>query len=165
MTNEGASQLAPKPLASLEVSIPLCEVTTIDEVDHVGIPGGDIVLVEGRPLVPSYTVTVDYPGGCQVQDVTLVHRGDLSTDSSLNLPDAYFRIAGNMASAAQKTAEDSRWWPGRVFGRTTYRNAGETTTLVIHMYPFNYDRTTTNVEFYKSFVFDVDYTVSEVNTT
>lgn len=152
-------------LSSIDVSIPDYNVTTRDGEDHVEIPGGNMVLVPGKPLVPSYSVSIDYPKSCQIQDVALTERGGLITDTGLNIPDVIPAIDGGEVLVAQQTAEGSEWWPDTDFDWTIIQNPGDTTTLVIAIYPFYYNRNTTDVRFYKNFTFDINYTTSEVEIT
>ena len=150
------------PLFSIEISIPDYEVTTVDSKDYPSIPGGDTVLAIGMPQVPSYSVFVDYPAHSQIQDVSMVQRRDMVTDTGLNIPDVVPLIADDEIPGTQQVGEDLDWWPDREFDWTTIKNPDDTLTLVITTYPFLYNLETTDVEFYRSFEFDIDYTISDV---
>ncbi|HIE30948.1 MAG TPA: hypothetical protein EYP67_01000 [Methanosarcinales archaeon] len=152
--------------SSVEVSIPDYVVTSKDGEDRVEIPGGDTVMVVGKPLVPSYSVFIDYPADHQIQDVTLTEGGSLTTDTGLNIPDTTVAIVDEVPEARQ-TAEDSgsEWWPDRDFDWTVIQNPNDTTTLVIITYPFYYNNATTDVRFYRNFKFDIHFTTSKVEIT
>lgn len=154
------------PLSSVDVTIPDYQVTTLDGEDHVAIPGGEIVVAAYKPLVPSFSVQIDYPEGQRVQDVTLVQRGGLKTDSGLNIPDAIPAIAGNrIAPLQQQPPEGTEPWPDRDFEWTIIQNPDDTTTLVISIYPFYYNSSTTAVRFYKNYTFDIQHTTTAVEIT
>ena len=167
-TASSASTMSVKRvLSSVEVSIPDYEVTSAEGDDYVEIPGGDLVMVAGKPLVPSYSVFIDYPAGYQTHEVTLTERGGLTTDTGLNIPNTIIAIAGNAVTEAPQTPEGSgsEWWPDRNFDWTVIQNPNDTTTLAINIYPFYYNNATTDVRFYKNFEFDIHYTTSEVEIT
>jgi len=156
------------PLSSTQITIPDYGVTSVEDGDLVEIPGGGMVLVPGKPMVPSYNVVIEYPKGQQIQDIVLTQRGGLVTDTGLNIPVAMLAEAAASAgdvSAASPAAEGSEWWPDTDFAWTTIRNPDDTITLIITIFPFYYNSTTTNVEFYKDYAFDITYTTSEVEIT
>jgi len=150
------------PLSSIEISIPDYEVTTVEGEDYPNIPGGDTVLAIGMPQVPSYSVFIDYPAYSQIQNVVLTEKSDRFTDTGLNIPDVVPLIADEETNSSQTIPEDMTWWPNREFDWTTIQNPDDTLTLVITTYPFLYNLETTDVEFYRSFEFEIDYTDSGV---
>ena len=150
-----------EPGSVLEITVPDYEVDTIAGLDYVDIPGGDVLLVEGKPRVPYYSVSVDYPKGHRVQEVTLAERAGLVTATGLKLPTVVTQPLSSSGSDPLPDGnegwypeEDSRW---RVWG-----NPDGSTTLVIVMYPFYYNPETTDVRFYKNYRFDIEYIVSNV---
>jgi hypothetical protein len=75
------------PLSSLDVIVPNYEVTTVEGEDYayVEIPDGDMLLVPDKPMVPFYTVSLNYPQGYEVQDVILTDISGLTTTTGLNI--------------------------------------------------------------------------------
>jgi hypothetical protein len=153
---------AQEPLSSLDVVVPDYEVTTLEGEDYVEIPEGDVLVVPGQPLVPFYTVSLDYPQGYEIEDITLTDRSGLITATGLNIPNAVVAIAGDESLAAMAWSEGSEWWPDGVSNWTILENPDGSTTLAIAICPFYYNRQTTDVKFYKNYSFDIDYTVSTV---
>jgi len=123
-------------LSYVKVSIPDYTVTTIGNLDYVEIPEGEILITEeGRPMVPYYTKSIDYPKGYRVQEVVLKERAGLETATGLR------------------------------YGWRLGENPDGNTTLVIELYPFYYNPETTDVKFYKNYRFDIEYIVSNVEIT
>ena len=149
-------------LSSLDVIVPDYEVTTVEGEDYVEIPEGYTLLELDKPLVPFYTVSLDYPKGYRVQDVILTDRSGLTTATGLNIPNFIPAIGGDKDFAAMQTSSSSEWWPEEVFNWAVFENADDSTTLAITMCPFYYNPLTTDVKFYKNYSFDIDYTVSTV---
>lgn len=160
---ETSSRMGPVP--SVDVTIPDYQVTTVDGEDHVEIPGGGVVLVPDKPIVPSYNVVIDYPKGHQIQSVALTKRSGLITDTGLNIPVVVPAIAGEEILEAQQVPQDSEWWPDRDFEWTTIQNPDDTTTLIITIYPFRYNASTTGARFYKNVTFDIQSTTSDFEIT
>jgi hypothetical protein len=161
-------QASSEPLSSLEVTVPDYEVTSVHGVDHVRIPGGQVLLVPDKPMVPFYMVTVDYAKGYEVQDVVLAERSGLTTATGLNLPTASMDQGGDGSEGSQAIAESAApgWYPEeKDYDWRVLENPDGSTTLVILMYPFYYDPTTTDVRFYKDYDFEIDYSYSTVEIT
>lgn len=150
------------PLASVQVTVPDYEVTTIEGLDHVQIPGGDMLLEPGQPIVPAYSVVISYPQGTEVQSVSLITRTGLISDTGLNLPTTTLSIDVADSSGSRLVAEDPDFWPHTDFDWTVTEGPDGSTALVINLYPFFYNSQTTNVHFYKDYTFTVDYAASEV---
>jgi hypothetical protein len=62
-------------------------------------------------------------------------------------------------------SEGPEWWPEYAFDWAVFENADGSSRLAVAMYPFYYNPLTTDVRFYKNFSFDIDYTVSTVETS
>lgn len=75
-----------EPLPGLSIEIPAYEVTGIDGVDHVSIPGGMMLAEPGRYEVPFWLEEIGIPAGYELQDVSLVGRSGLVVEAGLNLP-------------------------------------------------------------------------------
>jgi len=151
------------PLPALDVTIPDYYVTTIEGHDYAEIPGGDVLLDLGKPVVPGYSVSVDYPEGYEVEDVRLTRRSGLVTTTGLNIPNAVDEW--DEASMRQHTGEGGGWWPEQTFTWTVVENPDGCTTLVISIAPFFYNAQTTDVRFYQEYHFDIDHSLSEVGIT
>jgi hypothetical protein len=146
-------------ISSLDVVVPDYEVDVKNEMAYVEIPGGGLLFEEGRPLVPYYTTSIDYPMGSRVQEVVLSERSGLLNDSGLSIP--------SLSDSALSSQRDEGWFPhpGADYSWYTVENADGTTTLVITIYAFYYNSLTTDVRFYKNYSFDINYTFSPVTIT
>lgn len=149
------------PASSCNITVPDYVVTTVNGIDYVRIPGGYMLLVKGKPLVPTYSISLDYPKGYKIHDVILTQRGNLSTATGLNISNTILEPdSAKVGNPAPDGGEG--WYPEKAFGWTISDEAEDTTTLVITVYPFYYNSKTTDVEFYKSYSFDIQYTASPV---
>ena len=153
--------MAESPPASIEVTIPDYFVTTTGGLDYVKIPGGEILLdEEGRPRVPYYIASVDYPAGWRVQEVTLEERDGLTTDTGLNLPVVI------LSDAPESQIEMiGGWYPEEDYSWNIWENADGSTRLDIVVYPFYYNGDTAEVRFYSDYTFSVDCVSSTVAIT
>jgi hypothetical protein len=158
--------LAP-PLSSLNVTVPDYQVTQAGPVDYVEIPGGELLLVPDKPAVPFYVASVDYPEGYQVQDVVLTDRSGLVTATDLNLPVVSMDPGADGSEGSQAIAGSTApgWYPEEDYEWRVLENPDGSTTLTIVMYPFYYNSSTTDVEFYKNYSFEIDYIFSTVEIT
>lgn len=150
-----------EPPSMLEILIPDYEVSKIADFDYVRIPGGHILLVEGKPRIPFYSVSVDYPRGYRVQTVVERKRSGLVTDSGLKLP--IVTMQNRSSSNRPFSNEDKDWYPNEDYHWSISMNPDGTTTLTIIIYPFYYDSETTEVRYYKHYEFDVTYIFSTVS--
>jgi len=158
MLSFGYPVLAEAPPSTIEVDIPEYKVEKIDGWDYVEIPGGEVLLTEeGRPRVPYYTTSIDYPEGYKVQDVILKERSGLETASGLNLPVVILSPAPELPIEMKKG-----WYPEEDYNWRVWENPDGSTTLIMMMYPFYYDPETTDVKFYKNYSFDIEYIFSNV---
>ncbi|MHC4084450.1 MAG: C25 family cysteine peptidase [Planctomycetota bacterium] len=151
------------PPSSLQVFVPQYVVTTVGGEDHVEIPGHAVLMETGKPMVPTYTVTVDFPAGYKVQDVTMTGKGGLSTDMGLDIPVYVEKEPGRIQAADQISPEGQGWWPEREYAWSVISEPNEESMLVINIYPFYYNAATTQVKFYSSYNFDIDSTSSAVS--
>jgi hypothetical protein len=156
------------PDSTVELEIPEYNVTTIDGLDYVEIPGGEIWLEDGEYQVPYYTQSVTVPEGYQVQDVTLTERAGLINDTGLNLPYTTFNfdylIDEELMEGFSSSSVPDRygWVPEQDFRWELLQNADGSSTLYIIVYPFFYNQKTTDVKFYTEYEFDIDYIYSFV---
>ena len=158
----GTQAAAQDPPAFLEVVVPDYQVTTTDGQDYVEIPGGGLLLVEGQPQVPLYTVSLDYPPGVTIQDVRLANRSGLTAATGLNIPPVT-RIVRSLREGSGTSGDG--WYPAADYEWQAFQNPEGTTTLVITLYPFYCNPLTTDVQFYQSYAFDIVYASSRVEVT
>ena len=155
------------PTPSLDVEIPDYVVTTRHNLDYVKIPGGLILLKEGKYQVPFYSTSIDYPRGYRVQDVSLTDRSGFVTDTGLHLPIATMLPGGTGSRGNRDQIPPAGWFPEltKQYEWKVIENPDKTTTLIIKMYPFYYNGQSTDVRFYKNYSFTIDYTPSDVEIT
>jgi len=152
------------PQSALEVTVPDYEVSTVANLDYVDIPGGHVLLVDGKPRVPYYSVSVDYPKGHRVQEVTLAERSGLVTATGLKLPTVVMEPWSFSGSDLPPDGNEG-WYPEEDYRWRVWENPKGSTTLVIVMYPFYYNSQTTDVRFYQNYRFDIEYIISTVTIT
>jgi parallel beta-helix repeat protein len=155
----------PLPLPSLQVEIPNYVVTTIDGLEYVEIPGGHVWYEAGEPWVPFYSTSIDYPAGYKVQEVYLVEKSGLATDTNLSIPMSPLNITPSTYVPVPCCGPLEDWFPEEEYHWEIVDNPDGTSTLVITMYPIYYNPQTTDVRFYKNYNFDINYTVSPVAIT
>ncbi len=160
-----AESESPTPLSSLQVKVPDYIVATLDGLDYVEIPGGYRWYEQGRPWVPFYTASIDYPIGYKVQDVTLVETSGLVTDTNLSIPMTPLNITPSTYVPVPYSGTLEGWFPREDYRWEILENPDGSATLVILMYPFHYNPLTTDVRFYTNYSFDINYTVSPVAIT
>jgi hypothetical protein len=165
-TTKSAPAKAADPAGSLEVVIPDYEVSTYDGFDHVEIPEETLVLEDGQPEVPRYLVEAYYPGGYEIQEVTLTEKSGQVLDTGLNLPIHQGRAySPHNDQKAGGSEESEGWFPQLDYNWAVYDDPNGGSKLAITIYPFHYNVQTTDIEFYKNFGFDIDYIISEVSIT
>lgn len=155
---------AESPLSNIEVNIPEYELEQIEGYDYVDIPGGDILLVDGRPRVPYYPVFISYSEGYRVQDVLMTEKSGLETATGLNLPTVVMEPA--LSSDGEPSPINQQgWYPEKDFDWNLQINSDGSSTLLIAVCPFHYDAETTDVRFYRHYSFDIGYVPSTVAIT
>jgi parallel beta-helix repeat protein len=156
---------SPTPPSSLQVEVPDYVVATLDGLDYVEIPGGYRWYEPGQLWVPFYSVSIDYPIGYQVQDVALLEKSGLVTDTNLSIPMTPLNITPSTYAPVPYFGTLEDWFPDKEYSWETLENPDGTTTLVIILYPFYYNPLTTDVKFYKNYSFDINYMASPVAIT
>ena len=157
---------AQTPTLTVTVSVPEYEISTVDGKDHVEIAGGMPLYELGEPIVPFYPSELVYTAGYQVQDVTLVARSGLITDTGLHIPTftAACDLEGFRRGDARANGAESLWWPeGDPFDWEVSEMPDGSSILTIVVYPFHYNQLTTDVAFYQTFEFEVDVISSSVS--
>jgi len=145
--------------SSLLLNIPELVITTVGELDEVKIPGGEMLLVEeGRPQVPYYVKSIDYQKGYRVQDVVLKERSGLTTGTGLRLPIVI------LSPYPQSPVEmKGGRYPEGDYSWKVWINSDGSSSLTIAVYPFYYDPSTKEYEFYRNYEFEITYVLSNVS--
>jgi len=163
---QGEAAVLP-PTSELVVEIPDYEVSTEDGVDIAEIPDGELLLEEDQYQVPYWSVSLEVTRSVKVQDVVLVSRSGLMTDTNLNLPVTEIEHVdqGTASGRAAPAAEDDSWYPdpGMQYEWTAHHNPDGGTTVFVTMYPFYYNGLSTNVRFYKNYTFTIETITSTVD--
>ncbi len=157
-----------EPPSFLEVEVPDYVVHRDafgEGLDDVEIPGGRLWLEPGQLRVPFYTVSVDYPRGYRIQDVSLAERSGLVTDTGLNIPMTPITPTVCQCEPQAYAGPIEGWFPEEDYAWEVVENPDGTSTLVITVYAFRYNPLTTDVRFYRRYGFDVAYTVSPAAVT
>jgi len=153
------------PASSQDVIVPDYVVTTTEGIDYVEIPGGDLLLDVGQYRIPYYSISLDYPQGYKVQDVTLVDRSGLVTDTGLHIPTNTLDIALPTADVQTSASQSTVWVPEDEYRWDLLENPDGSSTLIITMYPFYYNPYSTDVMFYKNYSFAINYITTPVTMT
>ena len=162
--NFGINSKEQEPLKKLDIIIPDYDVLTEDGEDCVEIPQGEVITIEGEPLVPYYTISLDYPQGFIVQEVLLKKRNGLRKTSGLKIPD-YIPRPMQFKEEDFNAEKDTGWFPNlekKFEWRCLDENPDGSIPLHIDIFPFYYNKKTTKVRFYKNYSFDIRYIYSEV---
>ncbi len=150
-----------EPPSSLKLTVPDFTVTKIGTADYVEIPNGEILLLEqGRPRVPYYTQSIEYPKDYIVQDVKLKEKSGMKKPTGMNLP----VVILDRELKSPVTVKEGRY-PEKDFDWKVWDNPDSSHTLVISVYPFTYDPKTTEVTFYTTYQFEIPYIKSAVFIT
>lgn len=159
---ENLSPVIEGPVGSIQIIIPDFEVRTSD-VDDVSIPGGSHTTVPGEPLVPTYSASIHYPFGHQVQDVSLTSKTNVSYPTGLNLDIAEPVLLGvTNRHSRGSTGPEPHWWPTQDFDWEIRLNADGSTALFIEVYPFVHNAITHESQFYQEFNFNVTETTTSL---
>lgn len=146
----------------IEVTVPDYLVKKIGGWDYVEIPGGEDYLVEGMPIVPCYSVTVDYPKGIRVQRVFILERSEMTIVTNLNLSTATETEYLPRGAELPSSTEDG-WYPDKDYFWKTWVNSDGSSTLLIAMLPLYYNTRTSEVRFYRKYVFNIIYIYTSIS--
>jgi hypothetical protein len=115
-------------------------------------------------MVPIFRQEWTVPPGTVVQDVRVRDQGELRTDVGLRLP-----VALMMPDASATTAPGAEpvpgWYPNRELDWRVIPGAKSTSTLLVTLYPFDYDAVTTESRFYKMYELAIETLDSRVRIT
>jgi hypothetical protein len=130
-------------------------VTRTQGLDWVEIPGGRLPTGPGEPWLP-YTVTsLPVPAGSRVQEVALLERTGLVTDTGLILPMSPLTPTACACILEPYAGTGVGWLPEEEFTWETIDNADGSSSLVITTYPFHYNAQTTASHFYQHYTFEI----------
>ncbi|MFP3908680.1 MAG: C25 family cysteine peptidase, partial [Archaeoglobaceae archaeon] len=146
------------------IEIPHYEVTETNGEHEVSIPGGYTIVEPGMPLVPYYKVFYHYPQGYQMQDVSMITRENLTTDTGFNISSAILGFPGGCCNVLAD-GETEGWWPmlNKTYEWTVFESP-QNTTLAISIYPFYY-HSSGDIRFYQNYSFNINYTISDTEMT
>jgi len=158
------------PPDSIELVLPDYEVTTTESgTDSVRFPvdEGGTLNEEGQPIVPIYIYRVTFGPEYKVSNVTLEDRGGLETESGLNLPVASFADNGGRQDQARSQSEVSSTFPPPEirYDWEVEEQLDSSHVLLLKVYPFYYDSTTTEIDFYRNHAFTVNWNTSATTIT
>lgn len=158
---------AAQPITSVSVVVPDYEVTTTIESEYlVRIPGeaGGMLLEEGKPMVPIFYEEIAYAPGYRVQDVALTARSGLTTATGISVTVTSVATDSVSTAPASPSVNGAEWHPplDQIFDWSVRENPDGSSTLIIEIYPFYYNASTTNVQFYTNYSFTVQVVSSTV---
>jgi len=147
---------ADTPPANLSITIPDYNVEEINGFHHATIPDGKLMSVFGKPEIPYYSVSINYEKNYKVQNVEIVERSGMSTDEGLNIPVVITE------KETERLLETNEWYPSEDINWSIDENPNDTTTLNISLFPFFYNPSTKQVNFYKKYEIKIDYIYSSI---
>jgi len=160
----GHAVLGEAPPSTVTVNVPEYNVEVIGGWDYADIPGGYVLLVVGKPRVPFYSASIEYPSGYRIQGVTMRERSGLVTAMDLNLS-TVTQVPASSPGVAPSSSENGDWYPERDFSWQVFLNLDGSSTLIIDTFPFYYNSGTKEVRFYRHYEFEIAYILSVVSIT
>jgi PKD repeat protein len=151
-----------EPPSSIKIDIPHYTVERVEGLDYVEIPGGDVVLEEGKPRVPYYFKKINYDRIYRVQDVILKSKNGLITAKDLKLPIVSMLPDSSLLNLEEQELVDE-WFPKKDYDWQVIENTDDTLTLILNIYPFFYNAKTTEVNFYTKYEFDIKFITSSIS--
>lgn len=113
-------------------------------------------------MVPIYRIEYEVPVGVVVQDVQVLQRDGLQSDIGLNLPLAVALTDATAGPNGILIEAEPGWYPDRQIDWQVVPDADRTSTLVVTLYPFEYNAQTTESRFYNQYTLDIEAITSEV---
>ncbi len=149
------------PVDTVDVQIPDYEVDWFEGEASISIPGGVGYHEVYRPKLPAWPVTIHWPQGYQIENVSISKPGQTVTGTGLPLPFLKMEVDGD------SELEDSGGpimtpWPDHPLDWSVQKNPDGSTTLFIKIYPFKTWPETTNYSFTNYCMLDIDYHTSSV---
>jgi hypothetical protein len=150
------------PPSNIQINIPDYKVTETGGEDRVTIPGGGELIVTGKPIVPIYSYSISLPPDYQVRNVSLTQTGGLTEDMGLNIPESDGNYPVSEPNYDGLSVQGEGWWPLEEFEWHVVACPNDASKLVINIYPFFYKSRTTASRFFKTYDFDINYSVSGI---
>ena len=152
---------------TLNVTLGPPDVSDDDGWHIVSFPEGDHLQGPGQYVLPVQQVVAHYPPGVRVQDVQLSVRSGLVVTTSLNIPISYFRQDADGVLQQYYAADaqpDDGWQPAleQPFRWRVAENADGSSDLILFIYPFSYNPSTTDARYYLEWGFEVETIATSV---
>ena len=150
--------LSEEPPTFISINVPDYTKTKMGSFDYITISGGSVLASEeGRPLIPIYSKSYNYPGNYKIQDVILKTKSGLKTEQGLKLP------AVTLEYTPEHPAEIKPGiYPQIDFTWKSFKNPDGTYVLDITVFPVSYDPETLKLTFYKHYEFEIKFIISTV---
>ena len=167
---DAPSDMAPQVMPANPIVVDLQPVTShlVGGYDQVEIPGGQTYLVEGEYQIPIYIKTVTYPAGVHIQNVSLTVQSGLTSHVGFNIikteatPLSGILPSRQLVPSLAPTAPTG-WSPDFPNSfKWSIDEDGDVETLIITIYPFNYDPEALYSEYFNHFEFNVQTITSDI---
>ena len=150
--------LGAEPPTTLTVKIPAYQIVKYGEFSHIVLPGGQLLVTEeGRPEIPYYMDTQDYPKGYRIQAVTLKSRSPEQKQTGVKLPPV---LLDDVQKGSIPVTPGR--YPEKDFDWNVVAGPAGGSMLAIAVYPFVYDPGTSELAITTSYEFDVRYVKTTV---
>lgn len=150
---------------SIDITIPNYELNSSEGIDFITIPGGDLLVEQGYPIIPYYRVQYEYPQGTQVHEVMLESRSVREEIFDLNLSVADIGIGSDVGYYVRGDLESDvdlpELWPYNEFDWKVFETP-DSIILELLIYPFQYHPLRGYAEYFRNYSFKV---VSSVSNT
>ncbi|MFO8078520.1 MAG: hypothetical protein R6U21_07770 [Thermoplasmatota archaeon] len=146
---------------TIEIDIPVYDVTQSDGYDVISIPNGSSISIPGYPMLPYYIVHSWHSTEYEIQDITLIEKSGLIEQKGLDIKQ-YELQWGSETNEPISENVSAGWFPDQEFIWRTDENANDTTTLSLLIFPFFYNTTSQESKFYSQYRFQVNYVHSTV---
>jgi len=144
---------------AVTVEVPDFIVRSSEGYDLVSIPGGQILLAEeGRPQVPYWIWTREYPPGQHVRDVRLISRSDAEIIVGYTLPPVLLTDQPEIPAGLIPG-----WYPADSMQWTVRRNNDGSSLLAVYLYSLFYHPESKTIEFYQQHRLEIDVVQTEAS--
>lgn len=152
-----AGSLATEPPESILVTISEYTIREIGGLHYVEIPGGKLLMRDGQPRLPFYPVTINYPTGYYVQNVTLMEKSGRKSETGIRLPEIQITVDTAETFQPPRPAVTKGWYPDRDFDWQIWSSSQGGTDLVISVYPLQFNSGPNELVFHSEYRFRVKY--------
>ena len=145
---------------TLEISVPDYEIEEDafgTDLDDVSIPGGHVWLEPGQLRLPYQTAVVELPAGVTVDEVTLVKHSGYAEETEVHIPITQIDAPACDCSPQPAPGTGDGWFPGLPFEWQVLDGSAGERTLIIRIYPLQYNPQTADVQFWSEFQFEIHY--------